>query len=266
MYTYITILAQAMPICVTGFCWPQCLLDLGDICTMPSYGDRRMPCTWCGREGQCLWPEYLAAPHLVSLLDVDGIGPICDRCSDRGRPPQYDDFGGAVEQQVDGNPHLHVTCTLAHSLSVFGRPKGKSQKGGVATARPDFVTETSRPDSPLSHLAVSEDAFMASNSFPSWWRTPINEWPPHTFEWPPPPHIKTERLPSGWNCRCGRNDMSWRHQEPPHVDAMCFQCFTLMEADGIVMDEWCRCVRSKPIALRCTVEGAAVQFQISWSV
>ena len=162
---------------------------------------------------------------------------------------ECDGFGGAVEQQVDGNPHLHLTCSLAHSLSVFGRPKGKSQKGGVATARPDFVTETSRPDSPLSHPAISEDVLMASNNFPSWWRTPINEWPPHTFEWPPPPHIKTERLPSGWNCRCGRNDMSWRHQEPPHVDAMCFQCFTLMEADGIVMDEWCRSVRSTTVCM-----------------
>ena len=105
MYKYITILAQAMPICVTGVCWPQCLLYLGDICTMGSYGDRRMPCTWCGREGQCLWPEYLAAPHLVSLFDVDGIGPICDRCSDRGRPPQYE-YMAMVLPRLGGLPEV----------------------------------------------------------------------------------------------------------------------------------------------------------------
>ena len=54
---------------------------------MGSYGDRWLRCTWCEKWGKCLWD---LPPDITPLLDVDGIGVLCDPCYDRGHPPQYD--------------------------------------------------------------------------------------------------------------------------------------------------------------------------------
>ena len=52
-------------------------------------------------------------------------------------------------------------------------------------------------------------------------------------------------MPSEWVCRCGLNDMFWRHQERPHVDSTCRACHDRMAADGIDVDEWCKQVRDE---------------------
>jgi len=39
--------------------------------------------------------------------------------------------------------------------------------------------------------------------------------------------------------------MEWRHQERPHVDATCRQCFELIEADGTQWSTWCTNVRKE---------------------
>ena len=97
---------------------------------------------------------------------------------------------------------------------------------------------------------------------PSWWRMPMNEWPPHTkledFAykallppcWHDPHHGLVWRrcnqcrayfdpqvgVPSKWICRCGIMDMEWRHREPPHVDTTCRACNDLQRAwSGRVM-------------------------------
>ena len=55
---------------------------------MGSYGDRWLQCSWCGKWGKCLErPLPIGTP---SLIDVDGLGVLCDPCCDRGYPPHYD--------------------------------------------------------------------------------------------------------------------------------------------------------------------------------
>ena len=46
---------------------------------MGSHGDALLRCAGCDRPGRCLDPEYLQEGEL-SLIDVDGPGPMCDAC------------------------------------------------------------------------------------------------------------------------------------------------------------------------------------------
>ena len=106
----------------------------------------------------------------------------------------------------------------------------------AATMQPD--SDDTRDDSQLTT--------RCDDAIDSWWRAPMNEWPPHTrlsaaeymvqFD----PQVS---LPSGWICRCGRRDMEWRHQGRPSVDEMCRVCHGLMTTEGIDLDEWCRRAR-----------------------
>ena len=106
---------------------------------------------------------------------------------------------------------------------------------------------------------------------PSWWLAPMKEWPQHRHLsdaeyhalfppcWQAPQHellwILCDQcwakfdpqvgLPSRWICRCGLNDMGWRHQEPPPVDEMCRACYDLMTAEGIDHAEWGKRVRDQ---------------------
>jgi hypothetical protein len=70
---------------------------------MGSYGDRQLNCEWCGVAGQCL--DMPSAAHLVSLVDVDPYGPLCDLCYDvRDRPPQYDYVAMVLRLRVGALP------------------------------------------------------------------------------------------------------------------------------------------------------------------
>ena len=71
----------------------------------------------------------------------------------------------------------------------------------------------------------------------------MSEWPPHIHERPMHPLRVAESPPSGWVCRCGINDMGWRHRERPHADTMCRGCFDLMSEEGICWDVWCKRAR-----------------------
>ena len=52
---------------------------------MGSYGDEWLQCALCRRPGKCL----LDLPaDVAQLIDVDGVGPLCNPCYDRG-PPHY---------------------------------------------------------------------------------------------------------------------------------------------------------------------------------
>ena len=46
---------------------------------MGSYGDRWLRCAECGRWGKCMLPENLP-PDVPSLIDIDGVGVVCDPC------------------------------------------------------------------------------------------------------------------------------------------------------------------------------------------
>ena len=56
---------------------------------MGSYGDRSLQCTWCGTWGKCMIDEDLPI-GTPGLIDIDGIGVLCDPCYYRGYPPHYD--------------------------------------------------------------------------------------------------------------------------------------------------------------------------------
>ena len=109
----------------------------------------------------------------------------------------------------------------------------------------------------------TEEELRELRAGPSWRRTPISQWPPHTrlsdsqykslFPpcWQDPKHcivwvgcgqcrlhFQKLGLPSEWVCRCGLNNMYWRHHEPPPVTEMCKACGSLMAAEGIDWNEW----------------------------
>jgi len=66
-------------------------------------GDQQLNCEWCGIAGQCLHTP--SAAHLVSLVDVDPYGPLCDRCcEERDRPPQYDYVAMVFRLRLGGVP------------------------------------------------------------------------------------------------------------------------------------------------------------------
>ena len=66
---------------------------------MGSYGARPLQCTWCGKWGKCLVrPLPIGTP---SLIDVDGIGVLCDPCFDRQHPPHYDWFENMLKRKID---------------------------------------------------------------------------------------------------------------------------------------------------------------------
>ncbi len=106
---------------------------------------------------------------------------------------------------------------------------------------------------------------MQGQSGPKWWHAPMSQWPHHTrlsdsqyksllpscwqdpkhwhgFEWVHccqcREHFPSGGLPSEWVCRCGLNNMYWRHHEPPPVTEMCKACGSLMAAEGIDWNEW----------------------------
>ena len=50
---------------------------------MGSYGDVWLNCAICGLRGKCLMDM---PPNIPSLIDVDGMGPLCDPCFDLAHP------------------------------------------------------------------------------------------------------------------------------------------------------------------------------------
>ena len=98
----------------------------------------------------------------------------------------------------------------------------------------------------LDEVLYAEATQEALPATRAWWRLPIHEWPRHTYQYPPHPDtVRGVVTPSGWICRCGRNDMEWRHREPPHIDATGRQCCELIVADGTPWITWCIKVRSE---------------------
>ena len=59
------------------------------------------------------WGKCLHAVHLpddvASLVDVDGIGPLCDPCYDRPCPPHYDYLSGLLHAKLGDASEL-VEC------------------------------------------------------------------------------------------------------------------------------------------------------------
>ena len=64
---------------------------------MGSRGDARMQCAYCEKSGKCLDDVY---PPAVSLMDVDGIGVVCDPCDERGYPVHYDYLKGLLQARL----------------------------------------------------------------------------------------------------------------------------------------------------------------------
>ena len=52
---------------------------------MGSYGDTWLKCTWCTRDGKCQ-TRRMCGDHIPSLLDIDGVGLLCDLCYDSAYP------------------------------------------------------------------------------------------------------------------------------------------------------------------------------------
>ena len=75
---------------------------------MGSYGDAWLQCAFCEKWGKCLLAAYLP-DDAVSLVDVDGTGPLCDPCCDRGYPPHYDYLKGLLQARLGETPEL-VEC------------------------------------------------------------------------------------------------------------------------------------------------------------
>ena len=125
----------------------------------------------------------------------------------------------------------------------------------------------SSPNDPMNSMNEQQGLRTGSR----WWCKPSSQWPPHTrlslaqyraqlppcWDFFPDHHMKWATcdqcrayfresrvgLPSGWICRCGLNDMGWCHEEPPHEDTMCRECFDLMTSEGIDVDAWGNQVR-----------------------
>jgi hypothetical protein len=50
------------------------------------YEDKWCKCDWCSKWGMSLWPPVLPA-GVLSLIDIDGLGYLCDACYDLAEPP-----------------------------------------------------------------------------------------------------------------------------------------------------------------------------------
>ena len=57
-------------------------------------------CFWCGKEGKCFWGFQ------PTLLDVDGIGLLCEPCHERGWPPHAEYLQMLLRPVLKGDPHL----------------------------------------------------------------------------------------------------------------------------------------------------------------
>ena len=66
---------------------------------MGSHGDKWLRCCWCATWGKCLLDAYLP-DGAVGLMDVDGVGVLCDPCLERNYPPHYDYLQGLLQTRL----------------------------------------------------------------------------------------------------------------------------------------------------------------------
>ena len=79
---------------------------------MGSYGDRWLRCSWCEKWGKCQYNLYLPA---VSLIDVDGIGVLCDSCFERTPPePVHYDYLKGLLQKVLSSEIIERIADIAY--------------------------------------------------------------------------------------------------------------------------------------------------------
>jgi len=82
------------------------------------YEDKWCKCDWCSKWGMSLWPPVLPA-GVLSLIDIDGLGYLCDACYDLAEPPWYPNARQRCAQSLErvmpeslrGNPTVLATIS-----------------------------------------------------------------------------------------------------------------------------------------------------------
>ena len=79
---------------------------------MGSYGRGVLLCEYCARRGQCC---AVIDPGMASLIDVDGIGVLCNPCYYRG-PPHFDYLSKVLAAKFGINIVTDDIATFAYEV------------------------------------------------------------------------------------------------------------------------------------------------------
>ena len=80
---------------------------------MGSYGRGVLLCEYCARRGQCFGGKK--DPGMASLVDVDGIGVLCNPCYYRG-PPHFDYLSKVLAAKFGINIVTDDIATFAYEV------------------------------------------------------------------------------------------------------------------------------------------------------
>jgi hypothetical protein len=101
-------------------------LPQSKVVTMGSYGDRWLRCTWCDKSGKCL--AYPPA-NVASLMDVAGIGVLCDPCYERTWPPHYDKVEMLLAKKLDATENARRIAEFAYApCAEYAESRAQAEK------------------------------------------------------------------------------------------------------------------------------------------